>query len=51
MIDAILHFFHMGGYGVYVFSAYGAMLLLLMSQWLIPISRWKRYLKQQKASS
>lgn len=51
MLKTLSDFVYMGGHGIYVFSAYGAMLILLFSQWLIPVRRWKRYLKQQKVGS
>ena len=47
MIENILTFFQMGGYGAYVFSAYGCVLTLLLLQWFIPWRRFKRHLHAQ----
>lgn len=48
-MDTLFSFFHMGGHGVYVFSAYGAVLTFLLVQWLIPWRRWRNYVRKQKA--
>jgi heme exporter protein CcmD len=47
MIEKMLHFFQMGGYGAYVFGAYGCVLALLLLQWFIPWRRWQQYLHAQ----
>lgn len=44
MFANILHFIQMGGYGGYVFGAYGCVLTLLLLQWYIPWRRFQRYL-------
>ncbi len=44
---ALLHFFAMGGYGGYVFSAYACVLIFLLAQWFIPWRRWQQYLRRQ----
>lgn len=41
------HFINMGGYGFYVWSAYGSALIFLAIQWFLPWRRWQRYLKQR----
>ncbi len=46
-MDRIVHFFQMNGYGWYVFSAYGSVLILLLAQWLLPWRRWKKYSREQ----
>ena len=43
------HFLYMNGHGVYVWSAYGSVLLFLVAQWLTPWHQWRQYLKQQKS--
>jgi len=48
MIDAVQAFFHMGGYGFYVWSAYGSVFIFLSAQWFISWRRWKLYLRQQE---
>jgi heme exporter protein CcmD len=51
MYADLLQFLYMGGYGGYVFSAYGSVIVLLFLQWFIPWRRWRRYAKQQRMSS
>jgi len=46
-MTALLHFFHMGGYGWYVWPAYGSVLTFLVAHWFFPWRRWKNYLHQQ----
>jgi heme exporter protein CcmD len=46
MINNLYHFFYMGGYGLYVWSAYGCMLIFLTIQWFIPWQTWKKYVKK-----
>lgn len=46
MILSLQHFFLMGGYGFYVFSAYGLVLTLLGWQWLKHWRRWRNYLRE-----
>lgn len=48
MIAALQHFFHMGGYGLYVFSAYGSVVLLLAIQWFLPWRRWQQYRRSRE---
>ena len=48
MLTTILKVFHMGGYGFYVFSAYGSVIVFLLLQWFIPWQRWKKYLRRQR---
>lgn len=50
MTHALLNFFYMGGYGGYVFTAYGSVLLFLIIQWLVPWQRWRHYKRKQKNS-
>lgn len=50
MIEALFNFCSMGGYGIYIFSAYSCVLAFLFLQWFIPWRRWQTYLKR-KASN
>lgn len=43
----LLHFFHMGGYAFYVWSAYISVGAFLFMQWLLPWRRWRKYLRTQ----
>ena len=47
MMEFLHRFFHMGGYGAYVFSAYGSVIFFLVVQWLIPFRLWKNYLRKR----
>jgi heme exporter protein CcmD len=47
MIDELKHFFYMGGYSFYVWSAYGSVIAFLLLQWLLAEKRWQHYLHQQ----
>jgi len=38
-MDALQEFFHMGGYGFYVWSAYGVALVVLVANVLVPMLR------------
>lgn len=51
MTIALLDFFHMGGYGLYVWSAYGSMCAFLLAQWYFPWRRWQKYLREQNVRS
>lgn len=51
MITALLNFLHMGGYGFYVFSAYGSVLAFLLAQWFFPWRRLQKYLHEQNLKS
>jgi len=50
MIPVLVHFFAMGGYGWYVWSAYS--LVLVSLGWLLfpSLFRWQKYLREQKNS-
>lgn len=48
MTDVLLNFFYMDGYGIYVFPAYGSVLVYLLIQWFVPWRRWQNYLRRQK---
>lgn len=48
MTETLRHFFVMGGYGSYVFSAYGSVIIFLACQWFHPWRRWRKYLHQQR---
>lgn len=48
MTNALIQFIKMGGYGSYVFSAYGIVFVFLSIQMFIPWRRWRRYLREQK---
>lgn len=41
----LLNFFYMDGYGFYVWTAYGSVLVFLLIQWFIPWRRWQNYLR------
>jgi len=41
-------FIHMGGYGFYVWNAYGAVALLLIVNTLLPVLRHRRLLRNAK---
>lgn len=45
-MNLINHFFEMGGYGIYVFPAYGLVLTLLGIQWFSAWRRWHRFSQQ-----
>lgn len=42
-METIKHFFAMGGYGYYVWSAYGCVFLYLSMQWLLPWRKWLKF--------
>lgn len=44
-MNSLQHFLNMGGYAVYVWSAYGCTAVLLGAQWFVPWRRWRKYLK------
>ena len=44
----ILDFFHMHGYGFYVWSAYGLVIIFLLMQIIRPWMRWHRYVKKER---
>ena len=48
MADTLQQFFYMHGHGVYVFSAYGCVLLFLALQWFIPWRRWRHAVQSRK---
>lgn len=48
MKEIIFHFFEMGGYAFYVWSAYAMVFLFLIITWLVPFFRFKKYLSQTK---
>jgi heme exporter protein D len=48
MINALKHFFDMGGYSFYVWTAYGSVGLYLFAQWYIPWRRWKKHLQHHQ---
>ena len=49
MREALIQFFYMHGYGAFVFSAYGSVIVFLMIQWFLPWRRWKQYLRTLKS--
>lgn len=51
MLDALYDFFYMGGYGTYVFGAYGSVLIYLLIQWFIPWRRWQKFLREHKTKT
>jgi heme exporter protein CcmD len=48
MMAAIKQFFNMGGYGFYVWLAYGSVFAYLFIQWLIPWHRWLKFNREQQ---
>ncbi|GEM_PF-1653026 len=46
MTTTLLNFFQMNGYGFYIWTAYGGVLVFLLVQWFIPWRRWRRYLSE-----
>ena len=51
MMAHLFHFLQMGGYGVYVFGAYGSVFTLLLLQWFISWRRLQRHLHTQNKNS
>lgn len=51
MMNTLLDFLHMGGYGFYVWSSYGCVLTFLLLQWFFPWRRWQRYLRHLNSKS
>lgn len=45
------HFFEMGGYGIYVWPAYGITFAVLLMNMIVPYLRHKKLLRQQAPSS
>lgn len=50
-MSTLIEFIDMGGYGLYVFSAYGCVLTFLLAQWFLPWRRWQKYLSEKQTSS
>lgn len=48
MVDVIKHFLSMGGYGFYIWSSYGCVLVFLIAQWFLPWRRGRQYVCQLK---
>lgn len=46
MMNTLWQFFWMNGYGAYIWSAYGTVMIFMLLQWFIPWRRWKKYFKQ-----
>jgi len=51
MSETLLHFFHMGGYAWYVWTAYASVFTFLAVQWFYPWRRWQKYLRDQQLKS
>ncbi len=47
MLNTITSFFHMGGYGFYVWSSYGSVLAFLFMTWIVPYKQWRNYLRKE----
>ena len=45
------HFFEMGGYGIYVWPAYGITFTVLLMNIIVPCMRHRQLLRQQTPSS
>jgi heme exporter protein CcmD len=50
MTPILMHFLAMGGYSVYVFSAYACVFGFLFMQWFLPWRRLQHYYRSQKKS-
>ncbi|VVC74873.1 hypothetical protein AQUSIP_01470 [Aquicella siphonis] len=50
-MNTLLSFLNMGGYGFYVWSAYGCVFAFLLAQWFFPWRRWQHYLREQNKKS
>lgn len=50
-MNALMNFLYMGGYGSYVFTAYGSVLTLLGLQWFISWRRWHQFSQQHTKHS
>jgi heme exporter protein CcmD len=48
MSNTLLQFLQMGGYGLYVWSAYLSVIICLAGLLIIPYRRWKQYLIKQQ---
>jgi heme exporter protein CcmD len=48
MIETLIHFMSMDGYGFYVWTAYSVAVIFLFIGWLRPWLRWHRYLRKLK---
>ncbi len=49
MINILAEFFRMGGYGFYVWLAYGSVIIFLALQLFIPWQRWRHYFRHQQS--
>jgi len=47
-MESLKTFFHMGGYALYVWGAYGSVLVMLLAQWFIPWRRWRLYKRERQ---
>lgn len=44
MIQTIMQFFNMSGYGFYIWTAYGSVIIFLFSQWFTSWRCWRKYI-------
>ena len=51
MLNTLLTFFHMGGYGYYVWLSYGSVLAFLAWQLIVPWRQLRKYRREQHTSS
>jgi len=51
MLTTLFNFLYMSGYGFYVFTAYGSVLMFLLTQWFFPWRRFQKYLREQNQKS
>jgi heme exporter protein CcmD len=51
MTNILVNFLQMGGYGLYVWAAYGMVLTVLAAQWFFPWRRWRKYLHTQPSDN
>ena len=50
MISKLIHFFRMGHYAWYIWSAYSSVFIFLLMQWFIPWRRWRKYQRKHSHS-
>lgn len=47
MLNTLQEFIRMGGYGNYIWSAYGIVVLFLIYAWRMPWQRWRKMRKEK----
>ena len=51
MMASLPDFLYMHGYGRYVFSAYGSVVIFLLVQWFFAWRPWQQYLQRQNSQT